>query len=253
MTPNSGEHNTKTKIKLSVDLRTVVLLLIAVIIIMLLIWKPWTTTGTSERTIEVTGETTVSATPDEFVFYPTYQFENADKSAALADMTKKSDEIVAKLKELGVEEKNIKTSSNGYDMPVLRDSDSTGKTAYNLQLTITVNSQELAQKVQDYLVTTTPTGSVSPQPNFSDAKRQELEATARDQATKDARAKAEQSSKNLGFSVGKVKSVSDGTGFSTTPYGRPAMPLEADTQSSLGIYPGENELPYSVTVVYYIK
>ncbi len=54
------------------------------------------------------------------------------------------------------------------------------------------------------MVTTAPTGQVSPRPNFSDAKRKELESKARDEATKDARAKADQSARNLGFKVGKI-------------------------------------------------
>jgi uncharacterized protein YggE len=113
----------------------------------------------------------------------------------------------------------------------------------------------LAQKVQDYLVTTTPTGSVSPQSMFSEAKRQELNNQARDEATKDARAKAEQSAQNLGFKLGKVKSITDGAGFDQI------MPMDAVVStgsaeasvSRLAVQPGESELSYSVTVIYYIR
>lgn len=254
MIPDTQPTTNKTNLKFSFDLRIIVVLLAAIIVVMLLIWKPWAG-AVSDRTIEVTGQTTVTATPDEFVFYPNYQFENKDKTAALADVSKKSDEVTAELKKMGVDEKKIKTSSSGYDGAIMPPG-ATDQSTYYLQLTVTVNNKELAQKVQDYLVTTTPTGSISPQATFSDEKRNQLEATARDEATKDARAKAEQSGRNLGFTVGKVKTVSDGTGFNTLPFsGRAMPPAEADSKmsSSLGIYPGENELPYSVTVVYYIR
>jgi uncharacterized protein YggE len=251
MDSQNQPSNSKNNFKLSFDFRVVTVILLVVIAVMLFIWKPWDS-GISDRTIEVTGESTVTATPDEFIFYPTYQFENADKTAALAELSKKSDEIVAELKKLGVKDEDIKTNSSGYDysyMPT-ESKDAT----YTLQLTVTVDDQELAQKVQDYLVTTSPTGSVSPQPTFSDAKRKELEAQARDQATKDARAKADQSAENLGFKVGKVKSVSDSTASWVIPYGSRATTTDlVAPEASMTIQPGENDLPYSVTVVYYIR
>lgn len=249
MTPEISTQP-KTTMKFSLDLRWVILLLVAVIAAMLFIWKPWSSGGTSDRTIEVTGDATIKATPDEFVFYPSYQFKNANKEAALAELTAKSEAITGELKKLGVEEKDIKTNSSGYDYAMPEDSDGV---TYALQLTVTVGDEELAQKVQDYLVTTAPVGSVSPYPAFSEAKQKELESQARDQATKDARQKAEQSGKNLGFKVGKVKSVSDGTGFSMPFYGRGEVTTSDNSAKSLQLYPGENELPYSVTVVYYIR
>jgi uncharacterized protein YggE len=97
---------------------------------------------------------------------------------------------------------------------------------------------------------------VSPQANFSDAKRKDLERQARDAATKDARAKADQSAKNLGFKVGLVKTVTDGTGFGGIIYPLTASGVAKATdlsQPSLAIQPGENDLSYTVTVTYYLK
>lgn len=255
MTAESQPNESKVKLNVSLDYRIISVVLLAVVLVMLFLWMPWSANTTSDRTVEVSGETTVKATPDEFVFYPAYQVENADKQTALDELTKKSEDVVAKLKELGVAESAIKTNTSGYDYPAYFGEDRNTAT-YTLQLTVTLSDQKLAQKVQDYLVTTSPTGSVSPQFGFSDSKQKQLESQARDAATKEARAKAEQMGKNLGFKVGKVKAVSDGTSFS----GGPIVPLEArgmsvaeDKASSLAIQPGENELPYTVTVVYYIK
>jgi len=237
----------------ALDLRWVVGVLLVIIVVMLALWRPWQGTTSEDQTIQVTGETTVTAVPDEFVFYPTYQFESSDKAAALDELSKKSEEVTAKLKELGVPENKIKTNSSGYDT-VLLETDGAQKATYSLQLTATVDSEELAQKVQDYLVTTGPTGSVSPQPTFSEEKQRELEAEARDKATADARAKAEQSAQNLGFKLGKVKTVSDGDTYWAVPFESRAMTTDLATSSgNLGLYPGENELPYSVTVTYYIR
>lgn len=243
------------KLNLSVDLRLVVATLLVAIIAMLVIWKPWSTPNTGSRTVAVTGEAKVTAEPDEFVFYPNYQFKNADKEAALAELTKKSDEIVAKLKALGVPDNKIKTNTDGNDYRLFYGGDA-GNATYTLQLTVTVANLETAQKVQDYLVTTTPTGSVSPQAAFSDKKRTELESSARDKATKDARTKVDQMAKNLSFTVGKVKSITDGSEFNTFAYpaGRATTDAVApEAKTDLTVQPGENDLSYSVSVTYFIK
>lgn len=242
------------KFNLSLDLRMVVMLLLAVIAGMLLVWKPWDgPTGANARTVEVTGDATVKAEPDEYVFNPRYEYKNTDKAVALAATTKKSSEVVAKLKTLGVEDSQIKTNTGSFDWGYAYDAP-TKSNIYTLQVTVTLGSRQAAQKVQDYLVTTTPIGSVSPQAQFSDAKRKQLESQARDNATKEARSKAEQSAKNLGFKIGKVKSVNDGAGFAR-PY---AIDSKADVQMSapevdLAVQPGQNDLNYTVTVVYYLR
>lgn len=242
------------RVSFSLDLRMIVLLLLAVIAVMLFTWKPWNKTSGADRTVEVTGEAKLTDKPDEFVFYPSYPFKNENKDAALADLTKKSDEVVGGLKKLGVPDNKIKTDSSGYDYPVYYDQNSKEAT-YTLSLTVTVNDKALAQKVEDYIISTTPSGAVTPQAQFSDKKRKELESKARDEATKDARAKANQSAKNLGFKVAKIKSITDGTGFGPSPYLMRGTATVDDTKSSapsLSLQPGENDLNYSVTVVYLI-
>src|SRR5687768_1336111 len=100
------------KMNLILDLRLVAVILLVIIGAMLFMWQPWRGTDAGGRTVEARGEATISATPDEFVFYPTYEFKNDDKDAALADLTKKSEELVAGLKQQGVATNKIKTNSN---------------------------------------------------------------------------------------------------------------------------------------------
>jgi uncharacterized protein YggE len=245
--------------------RLLALLLLLVIVIMLAFWKPWQAqVKASDRTISVTGSSTITAEPDEFVFSPTYDFTSTgtDKKAAIAGLTSRSNEIVATLKGMGVPSNKIKTNAdgynNGYYLPIVEN----GTTTDTLSLTITIDNKDLAQKVQDYLVSTSPTGQITPDANFSDAKNKQLESQGRDQATKDARAKADQSAKNLGFKVAGVKTVNDGSGFGSFPgCGGRGVFCASDLQNSssaspstpsLSVQPGENKLDYSVTVVYYI-
>lgn len=229
--------------------------LLLVIIVMFLIWKPWSGSTATDRTVEVTGQATLSATPDEFVFYPTYDFKNADKDAALNALTIKNNEVIAKLKALGVDDSKIKSNSDTWSYPIyMYENDSTA--TYTLRLTITVDSKELAQKVQDYLLTTTPSGTISPQADFSDKKRRQIEDQARDEASKDARKKAEKSAENLGFKLAAVKAVTDSSGFGggyLYSADKMVAPVDSSATTSLPVQPGENELTYTVTVTYFIK
>ena len=257
MSPSDDTPKPQSKrVSFSMDYRFIVIFLLAVIAAMLLLWRPWSATAADDRTVAVTGEAKLTAEPDEFVFYPRYQIKHTDKDIALALIAKKSESVIAKLKELGVPDNKIKTSSSGHDGPVYYPERGSEENNYALSLTITVGTHDLAQKVQDYLVTTGPTGAVSPQAVFSDAKRKELESRARDEATKDARSKAEQSARNLGFKISKVKSVQDGAGFDG-PYpmhGRGEISTQAlDGRAKLNVQPGENELHYSITVTYFVR
>jgi uncharacterized protein YggE len=254
MTPQSL-NAPGNKQRISVDLRIVVVVLLVVIGVLLLIWKPWAAKLVSDRTVHVTGEATVTAKPDEFVFSPSYEFKNADKAAALAAVSQKSADITKQLKTLGVVGTDIKTSSSGYDYPVYYGG--TGDPTYTLQFTVVTHNLAGAQKVQDYLVTTAPVGSVTPQATFSDTKRKELETQARNDAAKDARAKADDMAKNIGFKVLKVKAISDDQGFDSgiiRPLAASGKAEATDAATpSLTVQPGENDLQYTVTVEYYIK
>ncbi len=259
--PPSVSSAGKSKLTLSLDLRWVALALVAVIVAMLLVWQPWSQVDSvNARTVTVTGDTTVKAVPDEYVFSLSYQNTNADKAVAIQKAGATSAEIIAKLKALGVTDKQIKTRVDGYGnaqpdymgigRPVPVPSD--GGYVYTLQLTVTLTDRAKTQQVQDYLVTTNPTGTVTPMPTFSDGLRKQLESKARDAATREARTKADQSARNLGFKVGSVKSVDDGGGIRPMMGGVSSSEAK-DSAPSFSVQPGENDLNYSVTVTYYIK
>ena len=234
-------------------------LMALVIVLMLLLWRPWSTSLSADsRTVTVNGSATVEAEPDKYVFSPSYEFENADRAAGLAALTAKSDEIVAGLKNAGVADEDIKTDASGYRNYYFYDQER-GVHSYTLQITATTRSRDQAQKTQDYLLTTSPEGAVTPQVTFSESTRKKLEAEGRDRATKDARAQAEQQANNLGFGLGKVKSVSDassGQGVVTPYFGRDlnvSTPSTGEADTELSVQPGQNELHYQVEVTYFIK
>jgi uncharacterized protein YggE len=266
----------KRKFPGGIKLLTILLavIILGLVLVILIVWEPWqANVKASDRVITVTGEATITATPDEYVFTPSYDFTSADQQTALSQLTTTSNQIVSNLKSLGVPSKDIQISSNGYSsgsgvnlpmlpVPISQDN---GQYTYELDPTITIDDNvNLAQKAQNYLVTTDPTGDVSPTVNFSTTLQNSLENKARNIAEQNARANAEQSAKNLKFKIAAVKTVVDGGLNSNivSPCGGgidivcngsnlEASPTTSSGQS-LNLQPGQNQLYYSVQVQYYI-
>ena len=242
----------KQMVRIAFNLWWLVAVLMVIIVGMLLMWRPWVIKNDS-RTVAVSGTTTTKAVPDQYTFSPSWEFKDADKSIALKNATEKSDEIVGGLKKLNIADSNIKTNVGGWDGWYYFNEEQKQYT-YTLNITVDVSDLKLAQKVQDYLVSVAPTGQVTPNVGFSEAKRKSLESDARSAATKDARAKADQMAQNLGFKVGAVKSITDDSNNGAYPMAARAEPMSGgDAAKTLSVQPGENELTYTVQVVYYIR
>jgi uncharacterized protein YggE len=260
----------KSKLPGSFKLLSILLsvIVIGLVLVIVFVWKPWqSNVKASDRVITVTGEATLTATPDQSTFTPTYDFTNSDQPTALSELTAMSNQLVGGLEALGVKSKDIQTSSNGYNSgnyvpaPVSQDN---GQYTYELDPTITIDDNaSLAQKVQDYLVTTNPTGDVSPSVDFSTSMQTSLASKARGQAEQNARTNAEQSAKNLGFKVAAVKTVVDGgfngnnnvppcAGTSGSICAGSSLDVNSSSSQGLNLQPGQNQLYYSVQVQYYI-
>ena len=251
-------ENTARKTKLWVTLFGVVnLLLVAgTLASLLLFWKPWDPTiTTAARKITITGSATVKSEPDEFQFTPSYTKDTTSEIAKL------NDQIVATLKNLGVQDDQIKNNASSYGSPDIYYMDTaSGKDQTTLSLTITVNDKKLAQKVQDYLLTTNPKGAITPNGSFSTAKQKELENKARGDAIKDARTKADQTASGLDTKIGKVLEVSEGSSNSGCGSAGIMCPValgssvsssdEATKSKNLSIQLGKNEVTYSFTVTF---
>lgn len=237
--------------KVSIDLRIVSGVLAVLVLVMLGLWRPWQGGGAA-RTIEIVGEASVEAEPDEFQFNPTYQFKNADRTVAQKELVAKVNTVVNKLKELGVAESDITLASSTYDNFWKEgEQEVTSNT-----LTITIRDNEMSQKVQDYLLTTAPEGQLSPMPTFSNKKQDEIEEEARDLALDDAKSKAEKTAAQLGLKIGKVIAIDDQqNGNIVFPmYGRGEIAVAADSMSSsLPVLPGKQDISYTITVTYELK
>ncbi len=227
---------------------------------MLGVWRPWTA-AFSTKTISITGDATIKALPDEFVFNPAYEKKAETEKEALAAVNAVTAEVIKGLKGLGVADKDIATSSNAGSGYYPFRWDDTTKTGH-AQVTITIHDKNLATQVQDYLLTTNLTGSASPQSSFSESRRKDLEAQARTKAIADAKSKADQAASELGLRVGKAQSINLSGGYGGT------IPMMANDSSAGGkpmiaksevapvpsqVYTGQNEISASVSIVYALR
>ncbi len=238
--------------KVQIDLRIVTIILLAIILGLVLLLKPWSFRRSGEdRTISVSGESSIKAVPDEYTFNPMYQKSGADRAAIQSELINTVNQVVAKLKELGVPEDKISLSSQTYEN-YWRD-DSQEYTSNSLS--ISVDNKELAQKVQDYLITTSPQGQITPYASFSKDKEKQVQEQARSEAIADAKSKAERMASELGVKLGKVVSIDDNSGGFVMPYAaeRSALMATDNAVSSLPVLPGEQEVPYTISVTYELR
>ena len=230
--------------------RILIAILVLVLVLMIVIWKPWTGLSDEKRTISVTGSASVSAAPDEFQFYPTYQDSGTDKQKTMTALNTKVTNVINELEKLGVSKEDITLSENVFNVYWAESQNNT----ISVSLYVTVKNKELAQKVQDYLLSTTPYGQITPQPTFSKDKYKTLSADARREALKDAKTKAESSASELGSKVGKVISISDESNFGVIPMYSVSEPSDSMTlENSLPISPGKQDVSSSIKVVYELK
>lgn len=240
------------------DLRIVCGVLIAIIVVMLAIWQPWHQTSSTTRKITITGDATVTGTPDEFVFYPSFQKTGVDNKQLAADLNAYGNKLQQDLMKLGVAEKDITLDSSSYDdYPIAYDtvgSQSNNQT-FTLSATITTHNKDQAQKVQDYLATTDAKGQITPQAQFSNAKQKQLSNEARLKAIADAQSKADATAKSLHVKVGKVLTISDDSAGGVTPRLMMGANIASDsaTTTALPVTASQSEVNSTVTVTFSLK
>lgn len=222
----------------------------------LLLWsKPWDTTASTaseQRTITVNGEAVIEAVPDEFVFYPYLEKTGTDRDALRSELTQQANVVVDQIKALGVDENSIRLDASAYDRWYWEENEEGTMT---VSLTVTLDSKETAQQVQDYLLTLDNLrGQLTPQASFSESKQKELETQAVEAASKDARARAEAQAVLFDAKLGDVVTVEQGNDFGYPVFALDsAVGEEISAKTSLPVLPGEDEYRQTVIVTYELK
>lgn len=240
------------------DWRWLVIGVLGAVIIVFGLWRPWQ--EQRSRTIEVTGQAEVRAEPDQFTFRVTYQEKAETRQEAIKRVTVIGEKTITELRKIGVKESAITTTvAGGIDYygapsaPEIMPSPplaTTPNATYGI--TAVVTERALAQKVTDYLSTTNPLYSVTPEYGFSSTKQQQLENEARLLALSDGRKKAEATATTLGAKLGKIQKVSDlQWGGGVVPMARSSE--DQSTSPSPTVLPGEQTIPFTVVLTYLLR
>lgn len=246
---------TPQTVSFKIDFRVISVLLLVVIVAMLGIWRPWQSTG-DQRKLTVTGEAELEASPDRFVFHPYFENDDMDATVAKAQLDEFGNQLVKDLESLGVKPVEIKLDKSAYDYGAYPISDSLTITQMTtLQVTVTVESTELAQKVQDYLGSTDAKGQLTPSADFSDEKRRQIEELVRDSAVEQAKQKADKLASQLDSKLGKVLEIKDSNFQPPWLYASAKAGLAEDSvrATSLPVRPGLQTISIIVEITYALR
>ncbi len=239
------------KVQISLSWWMLCVLLVATNIATVVLWKPWASDSTT-RKITVTGQSTVKASPDEYVLSPYFEFTNGAHTKLLSDAASTATQLTDKFKSLGVKDTQIKSNTSSYDKYAVDTSSTTD--SVQLNFTITLSDKDVAQKVQDYLLTTAAKGQLSPTATFSEDKQKQLEADAREKAIADAKAKAARTAENVGAKVGKVVTITDeASGGGIRPMLMTGAADSSVTSSYMPVQSGLNDFTSTVQVEFELK
>lgn len=177
---------------------------------------------------------------------------------ATVDSTTKMNNIIAELKKLGIDEKDIKTSNYNLS-PVYNYTSDKGQelTGYEVTQSLTLKIRDLT-KIGDVIAKTTEQGANQVgNINFTIDDEFALKNQARELAITKAKEKALLIAKQSGMKLGEIKSVYE----NSDPIISPIMYSNAKMDSAAGsiaisspsIQTGQNEIKVDVTLVYEVK
>ena len=185
----------------------------------------------------------------------------AKKTAAEAttESTNKMNEIVNELKQLGIEEKDIKTSNYNLS-PVYNYTNDKGQelVGYEVTQSLNVKIRDLA-KIGDVISKTTGKGANQiGNINFTIDDEFALKNQARELAIQKAQEKAVLIANQSGMKLGKVKSVVESSDYNPPimySYANAKMESSAgaDAITAPSIQSGQNEIKVEITLVYEVK
>ncbi|HEY4528692.1 MAG TPA: SIMPL domain-containing protein [Candidatus Paceibacterota bacterium] len=216
------------------------------------------------NSITVTGEGETFAIPDLATFSFSVSSDKATVSAAQEEVTQKMDKILKALKDQGIEEKDIQTTDYSVypkysytSMPCTQFSCPPSRQVqegYTANHSVTVKVRKADMAGQALAVAGDNGASNLSGISFTVDDPQKLKDEARAMAIKEARAKAESLSKELGVKLVKVISFYDNSDAGVPPYpygmGGDVVALEAKAPT---LPTGENKVKVVVNVTYEIR
>lgn len=217
-----------------------------------------TLTQTKGEPLVVQGTGKVSVTPDIAKVSLGIKESGTSLKQVQDSVNKKSQDLVAQLKKLGIEEKDIKTSSYYVYPDYDYNANPQRINGYNVSISYEVTVRNF-DKVNDVLATSTSFGAnVVGRVNFDlsdDLKNKKLQE-ARGEAVSQAKEKAEGLSKAAGISLGKIINITESEEGQPIPFALPVTGGGGVAEKSITqpeITPGETEISITVSLSYEVR
>lgn len=204
--------------------------------------------------ITVTGDSKVSASPDiALMTFGVQTGRQASAKVALDMLSKKMNAILAEVKKLGIDDKDIKSDQFSMSPSYDWTSGTQRLVGYEASQTFAVKVRDL-DKVGDLLTAATNAGAnQAGDVNFTIDNPDSVQAQARGQAIEKAKAKALVLAQQLGLHLGKVTSFTEGGGYvPPVPMymARDAMPAGVMNEKALPMPSGQLDVNEQVTITY---
>ena len=204
--------------------------------------------------IAVTGTGKASGAPDIVTLQLGVQVEASTVAAARDGAAASQQKVIDAIKKAGVADKDIRTVQ--FSIEPQYDFSTRIQTLRGYRVTnvinVTVRKVDDASKVIDDAVSAGGNNVVVRSISFSIEDPTSLRETAREEAMKDARARAGQLAKLGGVSLGGPISISEGTAVTPVPF-LSAPRTGSGAEASTPIQPGELEVTVNVSVLYAIE
>lgn len=200
-------------------------------------------TGTIDHAILTTGDGTVSVKPDVATVSAGIDSQQATASAAQSDLATKAARLIARVKALGVADKDL--STRGYWVGPVYAPSGTVITGYRAseQLLVKWHNVDTVGRTLDAIVQ--EGGATNISVGFGLADPKPAQAQARSQAIADARAKAQAMAAAAGVNLGQVIQVSDLSTAARSPY---PLPYASSAAASVPTQVPVGETDVQVTV-----
>lgn len=197
----------------------------------------------------VTGEGKATAIPDTAQLSLGVTKTSTTVASAQEQANTAANKIIEDLKNLGIAEKNIRTTN--YSVSPNYDFSRGGQniTGYTVTQSLEVNVTPIDTANKAIDAATAAGGNIVGGVNFTfdDETKKELEQKARVEAVKMAKEKAESLANATGIRLGRIVDVQESTGFEPRPIMMQALEAKsADTQ----LQPGKNSISISITLSY---
>lgn len=208
------------------------------------------------RTISVVGNGIAYGAPNIATLQIGVQTRSTDASQAVEGNNQKMNAIVAAIKGLGIEDKDIQTTN--FSVYPQQDYDpQTGQpretVTYVVDNTVSVVVRDLGQ-VGQVLTTATGAGANSIYGiSFGVSDPAQLEAEAREKAMADAKARAEQLARVAGVTLDVPLSISEYIGGGPIPFAVDQFAAEGRGGGSVPVSTGQLQVNMQVNVTYIIK